>query len=669
MYSKKRSELKACICIGLILCTIAWGGQSSETKPPPLRMLVMDPLSLRLACACVAGHAQRRYDQLATTLQTQLQRDVQVQFAEALPANQASNYDLIFGKYSLVQHDAQRVKLSLRPLALLTDKKGVLTVQGLFVVRSGDPARSIADLQDRKLIFGPPEEDEKHSAALTALEAFDIPRPQTLETRAGCNVAALAVLEKEADATVISDYALPLLSGCGTVESNELRVIGSTDPVPFITAFVTSRVHAKTEVKILKALESVASQPDLLKALESKNGFLRFPPLNPEQRWTDWRGPRRQAVIDSLPEKLPSHPQLLWSHTLTGPGMAGIAVAQNRVIVADKSLEDTHDIWRCLDADTGREHWTLKYPAAGDMDFTNSPRAFPVIKDGLVYLLGALGDLHCVQLETGKVQWHRHFHKDFQGELPTWGWCSTPLLVDDLLIINPGAAQASLVALDRHSGKIRWQSPGDPPGYASFILATFGGQRQIIGYDTLSLGGWDPQTGKRLWKLIPERDGDFNVATPIVLGDKLLVGTENNGTRLYAFDQPGRIRPEPLAYNEDLIPDTSTPVAFAGLIYGSCGRFYCLDSEQGLKTCWETDEDPFTDYCCFIAGKERLLVTSQSGHLHLLQASKTGLKIISHLNLFADVPDTERDVWSHPALVGNRFYIRNLLGVYCFLLN
>ncbi|NQT39627.1 MAG: hypothetical protein HQ581_19170, partial [Planctomycetes bacterium] len=44
------------------------------------------------------------------------------------------------------------------------------------------------------------------------------------------------------------------------------------------------------------------------------------------------------------------------------------------------------------------------------------------------------------------------------------------------------------------------------------------------------------------------------------------------------------------------------------------------------------------------------------------------LRIVSRLDLFQDVPATQRDVWSHPALVGNRLYVRNLLGVYCFLL-
>ena len=83
---------------------------------------------------------------------------------------------------------------------------------------------------------------------------------------------------------------------------------------------------------------------------------------------------------------------------------------------------------------------------------------------------------------------------------------------------------------------------------------------------------------------------------------------------------------------------------------------------------WESDEDDLAHYCSFIAGNGRVLVTTQAGKLYLLTASKKGFDCIGSLELFADVPDTERDVWSHPALVANRLYVRNLLGVYWFLM-
>jgi len=63
-----------------------------------------------------------------------------------------------------------------------------------------------------------------------------------------------------------------------------------------------------------------------------------------------------------------------------------------------------------------------------------------------------------------------------------------------------------------------------------------------------------------------------------------------------------------------------------------------------------------------------VLVASQLGRLSLVEANRRELVRLGEWDLFDDVPDTERDVWSHPALVDGRVYVRNLLAVYCFLI-
>jgi len=630
----------------------------------------MDPLAEQLACDCVAGYAQRKYDRLGVFLEKRLGRPVEISYTEALPSPRVETpeqIDLIIGKFSVVMYDAKKAAINARTVAMLTDQNGTVTLTGLFVVRQDDPAKSIEDLEGYRILFGPEDSIEKRERAFAALEAFGLPIPKDPATSPSCNTAAIAVTEKEADAAVISSYAMPLLEGCGTIDKGALRIVGRTDPVPFICVFATDRVDPDTEKRLLQGLLDVRDHPDLLAAMESKDGFLALPDIKRSVRWPDWRGRGRDGISGSVPQTLSAGKRLLWAHTMTGPGVAGLAVDSGCVVVADKGLNDEQDIFRCLDADTGEEKWKITYPAKGEMDFTNSPCANPVMYEGLVYLLGAFGDLHCAKLETGEVLWKKNLIEDFGADLPTWGFSSTPLIVGDKLIVNPGAKDASLVALDRLTGEMRWSTPGYPPAYASFILADFGGVRQIVGYDAISLGGWDPDTGKRLWELIPETEGDFNVPTPIIVGDKLLVSTENNGTRIYAFDEKGKIKPEPVALGEDLAPDTSTPVVLDGMVFGSCNRLVCLDLAD-LSTLWECAEDPFCDYCSFIAGNGRVLVMTQTGSICLLKADDRQFNCVSRLDLFDDVPDTERDVWSHPALVGNRLYVRNLLGVYCFLI-
>ena len=665
------------ICGGLALGQDSDPRTDSAREPRPiLRIVVMDPLSDQLACDCVAGYAQRKYDALATFLEEQLGRPVEIVYTESLllpNVRRLDGIDLVIGKFSEVVVDARRIKLPIRPTAMLSDSDGSITQTGLFVVRADDEAKSIEDIKGYRTLIGPVESDEKHSAALAAFEAFELPAADEVSTRSSCNSAALAVVENDADAAVISSYAMPLLEGCGAIDKGALRVLGETDPVPFIGVFFTDRIDGKRGHDIHAALAKVGGNPDLLEAMESKLGCVAVSnrgggDRQPAPSWTDWRGPNRDAICDEVPGSLPARKRLLWSHTCTGPGMSGMALADRRLIATDKSLDAEKDVFRCLNSDTGRQIWSHAYPAPGEMDFTNSPRANPVIRDGLVYLLGAFGDLHCLKLVTGEVVWKKNLVADFGAERPTWGYSSTPLVVGDRLIVNPGARDAAVVALQRKTGKVLWSTPGEPPGYASFILAKLGGVQQMVGYDAISLGGWDPETGRRLWELVPELDGDFNVPTPIAVDGRLLVSTENNGTRLYEFDESGRIKPEPVAVNEDLAPDTSTPVLIDGLVFGSSWELVCLDLKDGLATLWRQDEDPYADYCSFIAGNGRVLVTTQIGVVSLIEVDRRGLKLVSRLDLFDDVSATERDVWSHPMLVDGRLYVRNLLGVYCFLI-
>lgn len=643
-----------------------------------LRIVVMDPLADRLACDCVEGYAQRKYNELAIFLEKRLGQPVELAYGENLPdilkLNQGKP-DLVIGKESIVLFDANETKTAIRPIARLTDKNGTTNLTGLFVVRHSDPANTVEDLKGYKIVFGPKDEAEKSSAAIAALKAKDIPVPKQIKTSPSCSTAAVAVVEKEADATVISSYALSLLEGCSTIDRGALRVVGQTSAVPFITVFATDAVSRKDENEIVEALLAVRNNKRLLARMESKAGFIkvrrqrsemiRSDASQPVVEWTNWRGPKRDAVSSYVPKKLPAKAKFLWRRPLTGVGLSGIAATSRYVIVADKSKDEKSDIFRCLDADIGNQLWAIEYPAPEDMDFSNSPRANPVIHESLVYLLGAFGDLNCVNLKTGQVVWKKNIIKEFGAELVTWGMCSAPLIVDDKLIVNPGAKDASIVALDRRIGKVIWKTPGEPAGYSSFILATFGNVRQIVGYDSISLGGWDPKTGRRLWKLLPEEEGDFNVPTPIYIDGKLLVVTENNGSRLYGFDNSGTIQAKPLAQNLDLAPDSSTPVVINGLVFGCFGGLFCLDLNNDLKTLYSNeDDDAFFDYAALIAGNDHVLIITVEGELILIEATRDRYTLKSRLHLFE-----ETEVWSHPALIGNRLYIRNTTEVCCVSLN
>lgn len=261
-------------------------GDAKDPAPPTLTMIVMDPLAAPLSCPCVKGYAQRDYEKLAKHLEKVTGRAVKLHFSEslthALQKKTKGEADIVIGKFSVVASEARANKLELTPVASLTGKDGKSTMTGLLVVPAKDQALTAADLKGYRLIFGAADCDEKYAAALNLLRENAITLPKSPETCNACSDGATKILELfkagEKAATVISSYAQPLLEGCGTIQKGDLRVIGETDPVPFVVAFVRYQQSNIDDCPIKAALLSMKKHPDLCTALETKDGFVD-PPL------------------------------------------------------------------------------------------------------------------------------------------------------------------------------------------------------------------------------------------------------------------------------------------------------------------------------------------------------------------------------------------------------
>jgi outer membrane protein assembly factor BamB len=339
-----------------------------------------------------------------------------------------------------------------------------------------------------------------------------------------------------------------------------------------------------------------------------------------------------------------------------------VAATADFVLFSSRGLNDTADIWTCVAAADGKEVWSHLVPCEGTLDYGNSPRATPLIHEGLVYLFGAFGHLACLKLKSGEVVWELNLPEEFSAtEKPKWGACSSPILVDGKLIVNPGAKEASLVALDPTTGKTVWKSPGKAAGYGSLIVGTFGGVKQIVGHDTDTLGGWSVDTGKRLWTIKPESSGDFNVPTPIEVDGKLLVATENNGTRLFRFTSEGKIDPKPVAVNRKLAPDTHSPVVIGNRVLGVWRRLFALDLQEGLKANWDSDDKAFARYTTLVATDKLALAFSLEGEMVLFDPLANEWKELGRVKALTN----EAGLYSHPAFVGKRIYLRGSSSLIC----
>lgn len=268
-------------CFWVIACSTFVSATESIDKDK-LVMIVMDPMAAPLACDCVKGLAQRKYEKLAEYLEPHLKQKIEVVWSESLVTaikdKSDGRADIVIGKDSVVRNDAKRGKLMLSPIASLTDTTGSTKQKGFFVVRSSSPASSLLDIEQFQILFGPEECDEKWSAPRATLKELEIPFAESSKSCSSCSVAAKELLEMSQDAkaaAVISSYAAPLLEGCGTIKKGDLRVIGETAAVPFVSCFANQTLSTEKQLALRSALLEMKS-PEMLEAMETKNGFVAY---------------------------------------------------------------------------------------------------------------------------------------------------------------------------------------------------------------------------------------------------------------------------------------------------------------------------------------------------------------------------------------------------------
>lgn len=275
------------VCVALS-CSILLGPNVMAADPiepiakDSLVMVVMDPMAAPLACDCVQGLAQRKYEKLAEYLEPHLKQKIAVVWSESLVTamkdKSDGRADIVVGKDSVVRSDALRSKLALSPVASLTDMKGSTKQKGLFVVRASCLASSLLDIENYQILFGPEECDEKWSAPRAALKELDVPYSAASKSCSSCSVAAKELLEMSQGAkaaAVISSYAEPLLEGCGTIKKGDLRVIGESAEVPFVTCFANQKLSAEKRASLLSALLEMKTA-EMLTAMETKDGFVPY---------------------------------------------------------------------------------------------------------------------------------------------------------------------------------------------------------------------------------------------------------------------------------------------------------------------------------------------------------------------------------------------------------
>ena len=161
----------------------------------------------------------------------------------------------------------------------------------------------------------------------------------------------------------------------------------------------------------------------------------------------------------------------------------------------------------------------------------DGPRGTPTVDSDRVYAEGGNGDLVCLKVETGETVWHVNLSKAFGGSRPGWGYSESPLIAGDMVIVTPGGGKGTLVALNKMTGELVWQSSEvkERAHYASPVLAKINGIQTVVQFARQSVFGVDVKNGKPLWRYTSPANGTANCCSPII-ENNLIFASSGYGT-------------------------------------------------------------------------------------------------------------------------------------------
>jgi outer membrane protein assembly factor BamB len=415
--------------------------------------------------------------------------------------------------------------------------------------------------------------------------------------------------------------------------------------------------------------------------------------------WPQWLGPRRDAVWreSGIVEKFPTNgPPILW-RTGIGGGFAGPAVTGGRVYVADRHLDpilgtpsDPPDHTArqslerilCLSEADGHVLWKHEYDCPYSISYPAGPRVAPMVSEGKVFTLGAMGNLLCLDGADGKVLWSRDFKQDFGIKAPMWGFAGHPLLDGNRLICLAGGPGTTAVAFDKDSGKELWRAlTAKEPGYCTPILYEAGGKRQLILWHPEAANGLDPATGEVYWSVRFKANMGMTIATPRRMDDLLFFTCFYNGSLMLRLDpaKPAattlwRTLKESERDTTHLNAVMCTPFLENGYIYGVCsyGQLRCLKADTGERI-WATFQattpgDPVRWANAFIVKNgDRFFLCNEKGDLIIAKLSPRGYEEVSRAHLLEPTGGAagRAVVWSHPAFANRHIYARNDKEILC----
>jgi len=375
------------------------------------------------------------------------------------------------------------------------------------------------------------------------------------------------------------------------------------------------------------------------------------------QNWPQWRGPTRDghAVSFTAPAQWPSELKLEWK-TEVGGGYSSPVVADGKACVFTRQKDE--EVVSCLDVKTGKVLWRAAYPAPfGKNQYAqrmeSGPFSTPVLHAGRLYALGINAVLSSFDAATGTVKWRHDFSRSMSTEKLFTGTAMSPLIDGDRVIVHVGDDRGGrVVAFDAATGKEVWALAGDGPGYASPVIVTLGGKRQIVTMTDKSLIGVAAENGQLLWKFPFPDEWNENIVTPVQFENLLIFSGVRQGT--VALQSAGDTMKE-VWRNKEVAMYMSSPVLTGGYLYGystrNKGQVVCLDPRTG-EVQWKTPGRGGQNASLIAAGGF-LLITGVDGDVTVARANPKAFETVASYKV------SQSSTWPHPAVVGRQILIKD----------
>jgi outer membrane protein assembly factor BamB len=389
--------------------------------------------------------------------------------------------------------------------------------------------------------------------------------------------------------------------------------------------------------------------------------------------WPQWRGPERNGISQEtglLKEWPKEGPKLLWQVKDIGSGYSTPAVVGDRLyLLSNRGLDD--EFVEALEVKDGQKAWSTRLGKVGNPDQQPSypaARSTPTVDGDVLYAISSDGDLACLETATGKPRWQKSLRTDFGGRPGRWAYAESPLIDGDVLACTPGGKEATLVALDKKTGDVRWKCAvpgGDEAAYASVIVVEAGGVKQYVQFLQNGVVGVDAKTGKFLWRYDKTaQKSPANIPTPVAHEGSVYSATGLGGAGLVKLEVKGEsVAAEPVYLTPKLPTSIGGAVQLGEYLYGTnTGGLVCAEFATG-KVKWQDRCVGPGAVCC---ADGCLYVHGENGEAALVEATPDAYHEKGRFTPPGQPNRGQSKAWAYPVVANGRLYLRDLGVLWCY---